>query len=712
MARRSGSPLLQVPGLQIFSKLKSDEEDGFMSSSSTLNRDTIVGISEGNHQEFYSTWRKPSQLSSRSVLHEYSPTVIGSNGRIFEPLSFKIPTRHFNLDDIISKIFLQSPFGLIHQFFEEYQYSIITSHFLNDLNRYRLSLHINQSIMNLRESSVILKKVPVSSGAFMATKYGKLAVVEDKKMYFKRTFNHLSVMLTSYKILRQLKKCCREKSDPSLKRVVAPILIAVYLSMQQEYFRNHLICYKTLVEVQKMLRSLQQVDVMIHKYHLRYKEIKNSRATSKVNFISDTEGYSSMIEELLIFSSDALFYKLKIVIGDIVISSDTSELSKYCEIYGIDISSLYNNTILTIKDLDGKLCRLKMLKKFMLCCLLSLDTTGNTSHSNSSIQNALNKIFPDYMVKLQQNKQTNLIDTFQNITNLLKDLHPLLSAVLMSLNDHKHTLYALSEELLPNDGGEKRSFYSCPKSDQVIQALNHLKTIENDILAIDVRNGITENDKNTIQSKLEELIALWKASKICRYNDIESGKKAPVTNSSNHGFHLDILKGRKVSSSSLSVRRLYLERKVEFIDVNESENESIENDTELENSEDYASDERPYRADADVDKEDHPVDFTGTLTCKRADFKQLSDNELRRKLDERILKLARENREGRERLRTAKSFELLRNARSSIKTEFGFQEPLKKNVVLESGSLSKYKVSSEETIPFLYELEELIGKNS
>ncbi|CAI1642660.1 inheritance of peroxisomes protein 2 [Saccharomyces pastorianus] len=709
MARSSRPPLLQVPGLQIFSKLKSDEEDGFMSSSSTLDRDTIVGISESNHQEFYSTWRKPSQLSNRSVLHEYSPTVIGSNGRIFTPLSFKIPARHFNWDDIISKIFLQPPFGLIHKFFEEYQYSIITSHFLNDLNRYRLSLHINQSIMNFREGSVILKKVPLNSGAFMATKYGKLAVVEEKKMYFKRTFDYISVMLTSYKLLRQLKKCCKEKSDPSLKRVVTPILAAIYLSLQQEYFRNHLICYKTLVEVQKMLRSLQQVDVMIHKYHLRYKEIKNSRVTSKVALIPDTEGYSSMIEELLIFSSDALFYKLKTVIGDIVISSDTSELSKYCEIYGIDVSSLYHNTTLTIKDLDGKLCRLKMLKKFMLCCLLSLDTTGSNSLSNSSIQNALNKIFPDYLVKLQQKKKTNLIDTFQNITNLLKDLHPLLSAVLMSLNDHKHTLYPLSEELLPNDGGEESDLYSCPKSDQTLQALNHLKAIENDILAINVQNGITKNDKKTIQNKLEELIAFWKASNISTNNDIESGKKVPVTNISNHGFHLDIFKGRKVSSSSLSVRRLNLERKVEFIDVNESENESFENDTELENSEDYASDERSYEARVDLN---HPVDFTGTLTCKRTDFKQLSDNELRRKLDERILKLARENREGRERLRTAKSFELLRNTRSSIETELGFQESLKKKVVLESGSLSKYKLSSEETIPFLYELEQLIGKNS
>ncbi|QHS75433.1 Inp2p [Saccharomyces paradoxus] len=705
MTRNSRPPPLQALGLQISSKLKSGEEDGFMSSSLTLDSDTILSGSESNGQEFYSTWRKPSQLSSRSVLHEYSPTIVGSNDGTFSPIVVQKSTKFFNWDNIISRIFMQQPFSVTHQFFEEFQYSIITSHFLNDMNHYRLSLHLNQSIMNFHKSSALLKKVPPKSLPFMATKYGKLAVVENKKLYLKQNFNYLSMIIISYRVLRLLKKYCTKKNSPSLKRVVGSILVAVYLSIQQEYFRRHLVCYKTLLKIRKVLESLQQVDVMIHKYHLRFKEIKNQRFISRVSLISNADEHSSVIEELLIFSSDALFYKLKTVIPDIVIFSDTSELSKYCELYGIDVSILYYNSTATVKDLDGKIYRLKLLKKFMLCCLLSLNMTGKANFSNSSMQNALNKIFPDYTVKVQLKKTYNPIGTFQNIVSLLRELHSLLSVVLVSLNDHKQILYAFPEEALTTIGNEGINVCSFSKSDELFQALNYLKAIENNLLSIDVRNGITENDRNIIEDKLEELTTFWKTSKAC--NNIAKIKKVPTTNTINRGFHLDILKGRKSPCSS-PVKGLSLERKVDFIDVDESENESLENHTELEDCEDYDGQEE-YASGM---HENHRVGFNGSNNFERPDFKQLSDNELRRKLDERILKLAQENREGRERLRTAKSFELLRRTQAPIPVQFGFQKPLKGYAFPESRPLSKCKVSSEETIPIMYELEGLLGNDS
>lgn len=220
MTTNSRPSALQAPGLQIFSMLKSSEEDGFMSSSLTLDSDNIIGVTENNRQEFYSTWRKPSLLSSRSVLHEYSPTIVGSNDSTFSPITVGKTTKFFNWDDIISRIFMQQPFGVTHQFFEEFRYSIITSHFLNDMNHYRLSLHLDQSIMNFHKSSTLLKNVPPKSVPFMATKYGKLAVVEDKKLYFRQNFNYLSMIITSYRVLTQLKKYCRKKNSPGLKRVV------------------------------------------------------------------------------------------------------------------------------------------------------------------------------------------------------------------------------------------------------------------------------------------------------------------------------------------------------------------------------------------------------------------------------------------------------------------------------------------------------------
>lgn len=204
---------------------------------------------------------------------------------------------------------------------------------------------------------------------------------------------------------------------------------------------------------------------------------------------------------------------------------------------------------------------------------------------------------------------------------------------------------------------------------------------------------------------MEELITFWKTSKIC--GNISRIQKVSPTNTINHGFHLDILKGRKSPRSS-SVQGLSLERKVDFIDVAESVNDSFENDTELEEYEDYDCQEGCSAGS----RQNHRVDFIGKDNCRKPDFKQLSDNELRRKLDERILKLAQENREGRERLRTAKSFELLRKAQASMSVKFGFQKPLRDDAFLESRPLSKCKVSSEETIPFLYELKGLLGNDS
>lgn len=85
----------------------------------------------------------------------------------------------------------------------------------------------------------------------------------------------------------------------------------------------------------------------------------------------------------------------------------------------------------------------------------------------------------------------------------------------MSLNDHKQILYAFPEETSTNTGCERANVCSFSKNDKLFQALNYLKMIENNLLAIDIRNGITENDRNIIEDKLEELITFWKTSKIC-----------------------------------------------------------------------------------------------------------------------------------------------------------------------------------------------------
>nr|CAI6753295.1 CMF_HP1_G0046360.mRNA.1.CDS.1 [Saccharomyces cerevisiae] len=81
----------------------------------------------------------------------------------------------------------------------------------------------------------------------------------------------------------------------------------------------------------------------------------------------------------------------------------------------------------------------------MLCCLLSLDMTGNENLSNITWQGC-------------NSKKYNPIGTFQNIVDLLRGLHFLLSTILVSLNDHKQILYAFPEETSTNTGCEKSKY--------------------------------------------------------------------------------------------------------------------------------------------------------------------------------------------------------------------------------------------------------------
>lgn len=89
-------------------------------------------------------------------------------------------------------------------------------------------------------------------------------------------------------------------------------------------------------------------------------------------------------------------------------------------------------------------------------------------------------------------------------------------------------------------------------------------------------------------------------------------------------------------------------------------------------------------------------------------FRKLTDEELRNKLDERIMRFAMENKRGKEMLRTQKSFELLS---SSLRKQHATQQHDHKEAQ-ESGSRPFYNrtFTSEESIPVLYELKKLLEK--
>nr|CAI6753195.1 CMF_HP1_G0046350.mRNA.1.CDS.1 [Saccharomyces cerevisiae] len=121
----------------------------------------------------------------------------------------------------------------------------------------------------------------------------------------------------------------------------------------------------------------------------------------------------------------------------------------------------------------------------------------------------------------------------------------------------------------------------------------------------------------------------WKTSKIC--GNISRIQKVSPTNTINHGFLWISSKAEK-SPPFFVVQGLSLERKVDFIDVAESVNDSFENDTELEEYEDFHDCQEECSAGS---RQNHRVDFIGKDSCRN----QISSNFLTTNydaLDERI----------------------------------------------------------------------------
>lgn len=713
---------IQFPGLQIFSSWKSNQRNRDQGpsaksqfvSSFLLSEETLSpAMPVENSPSYFNQWRKFSDRSSIDF-HDYSPTVVNSDSferpEVLENDKRSMIKIQF-WDQLIGKVFNELPFCTNDQFMEEFQYAVISSDFLNG---FRFSFALKESIMDFHKRSETLG---INSFLTIPTKYGRLKASSVNKFYLLRTFDYFSTIFLAYKVLRSLQRL--KRGSYKSRRIVATILIVLYLAIQQEFFHTQYTKYKALITLKSVLASLKKLSSLLYKYHIRFKELIVYKPLASAFSKGGPENVLAMVKDLLTSNLDLLYYKLKIVTQDLLALSDTAELAKYCELYNLEISDLFHYLNEPATEVEDKAKRVHILKKFMLCCLLSLNSSTNSC--DLSMHSSLSKIFPNYHCESCQSNYINELDKFKGVTTSLEQLNDSTLSLTSSLINYKSLLHSTGES--PPNSNEKiecetDAFYSYDlhsslKTPQLSMTLHALRQLENTLIA-STQEEISDETKEMLIDNLQNILKVWQND-----NTLKHCKKQTPIKASSHGFSLDILKRTQSPAVCKADCRGPLRNEIEFRDIEEAQSD-IESDLDIEQ----------YKNDIDGGicyENAHFSHCRGSnegfhrtsMVTEKNKFQELTDEELRCKLNEGIFKFAVENKQGRDKLRTQKSFELLRKVKNSEDS----MRHSKRQISTCDGELTchsksrplfktKMKFSSEETIPVLYELKELIESSS
>lgn len=701
---------LQFGGLQIFSPWKKNQQNADpkhpILSSCTYpllsSEETLSGSSLDNNSGYLGQWKRVSERTNSEILHDYSPTIVNSETftkNSVTPETVKTSQRVANWDRFVNDIFNELPFESRDQFLEEFQYAVISSGCLNDISRNVLPCSLKKSIMDFHNKSQTFTKAP--STLTIPTKYGRLKICGTSKFYLVKTLDYLRTLLLSHRVLRFLRRT-KPKNLKSTKKIVSVLLMAVYLAIQQEFFNTQYTKYKTLVTLKEMLKNLQKFNALLSKYHLRFKELAIHEPFGSESG-SDNTYVLSNIKELLSSTLDLSFHNIKRITTNLFALSNTTTLAKYCEIYGLHNSDLVYYFNHPANDIEAKAKRFHVLKKFMLCCLLSLN------HSNSQADlpmlNPLSNIFPNFDCTFNELEYFTDSDRLKSVNENLCELKFSIETLTSSLVSHRSILYSTegtssssstppTHRLLQNNSQDV-ILDGRHKSHQISMTLNTIKQLE-DVLHDSFHKELSIETKAFVTTNLERLLDYWQ--KKSHVNKPE--RHSPII-PSNRGFSLDVLQPAtaRTSIETSTYKKVYLNSDIDFRSVDETQS-----DIELD------SDKEGLTDDGNYDRQETTEECNANHK-----FKGLSDEELRSKLNEGILKFAVENNQGRERLRTQKSFELLRRVTQKKNSpQYGCRHSSScnpsdktKNTV-KSRSPYTTQFSSEESIPVLYELKELL----
>ncbi|SCU97016.1 LAFA_0G09318g1_1 [Lachancea sp. 'fantastica'] len=574
---------------------------------------------------------------------------------------------------IVYEIFAQNPsYG--QKFMDEFQYTIIASQLLTDAIRplwaARPRTRISSKGLNTHRDKVSFNTSQCQSEA--PTKFGKL-LVKNQQQILRRTMPFFPTLTIVRRCLKALKGCTSVAH--SRNRVFGALCIAVYLTLQQEVFHTHYAKFSALIILQNAVEKLQALDKLLHRSHIRYKELTVYKPISLVQAGQPSGSNLSVLEDVLSVSLDLMFYELQSITRETLPLVSNHELFRYCELYDVNLVDLYfavNGEAMGVSD---KASRTHLLKKFLLCGLLSVGQKCRDESREKELeyQVTLEKIFgicPAAGQRSEFKSLSVLLEQLNRLSNVLNTVYAFLVQYKHHLNDSTTLLSNIQN---PQDHSQHDY--------RTATTLNLMQNLQKFL----IRNNTKTDEEliDRVNRHLDEISKLW-----------HQNTPAKIRRSHNHtkerhfsGLNLNVIQSPTLggSENESDQRGHYEEKPVLASAVDFTEVGGSGMDTESEQEGDDTITEQVF-ANENIEHKD--------------EFRKLTDEELRIKLNERIMSLAIENKQGKQKLRTKKSFGLLDSNRAeNIKELTAEGRPSKWN-----------KFTSEESIPVLYELRQMLEK--
>lgn len=616
---------------------------------------------------------------------------------------------------LVDRVFHSVSWVSDDQFLEELRYTLITSPLLNDFTPREVNHSITNSIMDFHKNGVRSQYTKLER--VLVTKLGSLKVYTVNKNFdLIQTVDFMSIHRYAYSILKYLLK--RDNSK-NIKTPIIVVLIVLYLGFEQSHFHSQYKKYALLVQLKSLIKKSQRFDALLKRFHEKY--------------LSSATG-NQKIESLLFSIGTLTVIKYSQFAEYLINYTNIEQLSKYCGIYGIQVGALLaikKNTkpqVDRVTRVEELVSQTDILRKFILCCFLSMKSSvNNDTNTLTGFTAALGKIFPRADIMNEEGFQD-----WSGLVTVTKKFNQDTDNLFCTLNEQKELLYWLDDHVQDSPHNPRNLEMLQHKgftghSAVINESLHQIQILEQELLKIS-----NESSGNEMQALLNDHInqirhIIKKNIKSQTKYNIFSNNGKNRSSISGKGLFLDVLKS-PVENEVTKFESLDVLKPVITTVSDDDELESIVSDGNDEPYPSYFQEEafqQVYSVRADTDSfeiyEEPPLNIEGIEPPNQAgsSIENLSDEQLRKRLNEKIKMFATENKRNRERLRTKKSLELLRGSsdplpledRTNRENSYSDIQVMLKNKHTNSRRKNK-KLYSEETIPLYYEISEMISNKS